>query len=88
VAVYVVANDPVAFAPPTPASSKVLHVTNWVVALTEQPIVPVWRCVPVGAFAGLIVVVEVAHAAVENPMTTASGAIKRKRIRRNTFVSP
>jgi hypothetical protein len=73
VAVYVVANDPVAFAPPTPASSKALHVTNWVVASTEQPIVPVWRCVPVGAFAGLIVVVEVAHAAAAKRATISSG---------------
>jgi hypothetical protein len=87
VAVYVVTNDPVAFVLPTPASSNVLHVTNIVVASAEQPIVPVWRCVPVGAFAGLMVVVEVADAAVANPMITASGAIKRKRIRRNTFVS-
>jgi hypothetical protein len=63
VAEYVVANDPVAFAPPTPPSSNVLHVTNKVLELTEQPIVPVWRCVPVGAFAGSMFVVIAANAA-------------------------
>ncbi len=61
VAEYVVANDPVAFAPPTPASSNVLHVTNKLES-TVQPIVPDWRCVPVGAFAGLNVVVMAATA--------------------------
>jgi hypothetical protein len=88
VAEYVVFSAPVAFALPTPASSNVLHVTNCVVGSTEQPIVPVWRCVPVGAFAGLIFVTIAADAAVENAMTAASGATERKRIRRNTFVSP
>jgi hypothetical protein len=64
VAEYVVANDPVAFAPPTPASSNVLHVTNKVLESTVQPIVPDWRCVPVGAFAGLMFV-EIAAKATE-----------------------
>ncbi len=62
VAEYVVANDPVAFAPPTPPSSNVLHVTNTVLESTEQPIVPVWRCVPVGACVGSILVVWLARA--------------------------
>jgi hypothetical protein len=57
VAEYVVANDPVAFALPTPASWYELHVTNIVVASTEHVAVPTWKWVPVGAFAGLIVVV-------------------------------
>lgn len=56
VAEYVAANDPVAFELPTPFSWNELHVTNRVEELTVQPIVPDWRCVPVGALAGLIVV--------------------------------
>jgi hypothetical protein len=49
--------------------------------------VPDWRCVPVGAFAGLIFVVEAADAAVENAMTAANGIARSKKIRRNTIVS-
>jgi hypothetical protein len=64
VAEYVVANDPVAFAPPTPASSNVLQLTDKVLESTEQPIAPDWRCVPVGAFAGLMFV-EIAAKATE-----------------------
>jgi len=76
VAVYVVTNDPVAFALPTPASSYALHVTN-PDASTEQPMVPVWRCVPVGAAAGSMVVVMAAEAAEAEKATSiiASAAI-------------
>jgi hypothetical protein len=87
VAEYVVSSAPVAFALPTPASSNVLHVTNCVAGSTEQPIVPDWRCVPVGAFAGLIFVVIAADAAVENVMTAANGTVKMNRIRRSIFAS-
>jgi hypothetical protein len=55
VAEYVATNDPVAFVLPTPASSYVLQLT--VRPETEQLGVPVWTCVPVGAAAGLNVVV-------------------------------
>jgi hypothetical protein len=70
---------------PTPASSNELQLTLRL--LTVQVGEPVWTCVPVGAFAGLNVVVDVAEAAVENAMTAANGAVSRKRIRRNTIVS-
>jgi hypothetical protein len=70
VAVYDVTNDPVAFALPTPASSYELHVTNPVVELTEHVAVPRWKCVPVGAAAGLIVVVMAAEAAEADKATS------------------
>jgi hypothetical protein len=57
VAEYVVFNDPIASELPTPASWYELHVTNCVVGSTEHVAVPTWKWVPVGAFAGLIVVV-------------------------------
>jgi hypothetical protein len=62
VAEYVAFNVAVAFALPTPASSYGVHVTR-PVELTEQLIEPVWRCVPVGAFARTMVVVIAARAA-------------------------
>jgi len=88
VAEYVVSSAPVAFELPTPASWYELHVTNCVAVSTEHvAAVPAEKWVPVGAFAGLMVVVEVADAAAENAMTAANGTVKRKRIRRNTIVS-
>jgi hypothetical protein len=86
VAEYVTLRFAVAFVLPTPASSNELHETLRLLS-TVQLGVPVWTCVPVGAFAGLNVVVDVAEAAVENAMTAANGAVSRKRIRRNTIVS-
>ena len=86
VAEYVVSRAPVAFELPTPASWYELHVTNCVEGSTEHvAAVPAEKWVPVGAFAGLIVVA--ADAAAENAMTAANGTVKRKRIRRNTIVS-
>src|SRR6266516_2856433 len=88
VAEYVAPSDPAAFELPTPLSWYELHVTKSVEVSTEHVAdVPCWKWVPVGAFAGLIVVVEVADAAAENAMTAANGTVKRKRIRRNTIVS-
>jgi hypothetical protein len=86
VAEYVVSSAPVAFEPPTPASWYELHVTSCVEVSTEHVAVPK-KWVPVGAFAGLMVVVEVADAAAENAMSAANGTVKRKRIRRITIVS-
>jgi hypothetical protein len=60
VAEYVASNVAVAFVLPTPASSYWVHVTT--PAVTVQPIVPVWRCVPVGAIVGSTVFVIVARA--------------------------
>jgi hypothetical protein len=73
VAVYVVANDPVAFVLPTPASSYELHETNCVAASTVHVAVPTWKWVPSGAFAGLIVVVTAAQAAEAKRATISSG---------------
>jgi len=88
VAEYVVSSAPVAFELPTPASRYELHVTNCVEGSTEHVAdVPAEKWVPVGAAAGLIVVVVAADAAAENAMTAANGTVKRKRIRRNTIVS-
>ena len=73
-----------AFVLPTPASWNELQLTLRLL-LTAQPGVPVWTCVPVGAFAGLTVVA--AEAAAENTMTAANGTARRKRNRRNMIVS-
>jgi hypothetical protein len=71
VAEYVAPSDPVAFELPTPASWYELHVTNCVVGSTEHvAAVPAEKWVPVGAFAGLIVVA--ADAAAENATAAAS----------------
>jgi hypothetical protein len=83
VAEYVALKSARALVLPTPASSNELHET--LRPLTVQLGVPVWTCVPVGAFAGLNTVP--ADAAAENAMTAASGAIKIKRIRRNMVAS-
>src|SRR5215469_1761797 len=86
VAEYVASSAPVAFELPTPASWYELHVTSCVEGSTEHVAdVPAEKWVPVGAFAGLIVVA--ADAAAENAMTAANGTVKRKRILRNTIVS-
>src|SRR2546421_12077774 len=53
-AVHVAFRVAVAFVLPTPASVNPLQVR--VVPLAEHPGVPVFRWVPVGAFAGLVVV--------------------------------
>lgn len=85
VAEYVVSSAPVAFELPTPASWYELHVTNCVEGSTEHvAAVPAEKWVPVGAFAGLIVVA--ADAAVENAMTPAS-AIGRGSRRRSFLMS-
>jgi uncharacterized protein YggE len=86
VAEYVTLKSALAFVLPTPASSNELHET--LRSLTVQLGEPVWTCVPVGAFAGLNVVVGAAHATAEHAMTAANGTVNRKRIRRNTIVSP
>ena len=80
VAAYVALKSAVAFVLPTPASSNELQVTES--PETAQLGVPLWTCVPVGAFAGLVVVA--AEAAVANAMTAAIGSASRMRIRRNT----
>ncbi len=85
VAEYVALKSARALVLPTPASSNELHET--LRPLTVQLGEPVWTCVPVGAFAGLNVVVWLAQAAAENAMTRANGTVNRKRIRRNTIVS-
>jgi hypothetical protein len=50
VAEYVAARETVALVCPTPASSYVVQLTP--VADSVQSMVPVWRCVPEGAFSG------------------------------------
>src|SRR5215467_245503 len=62
VAEYVALRFAVAFVLPTPASSKELHETLPLLP-TVQPGVPVWTWVPVGAAAGLNVVLWLAEAA-------------------------
>jgi hypothetical protein len=84
VAEYVALKFAVALVLPTPASSNELHETLRL-GLTVQPGVPLWTCVPCGAFAGLTTVP--ADAAAENAMTAASGVVKMKRIRRNMGAS-
>ena len=83
VAEYVVSRAPVAFELPTPASWYELHVTSPEESTEHVADVPAWKWVPVGAAAGLIVVV--ADAAAENAMTAANGTARMKRIRRNTI---
>jgi hypothetical protein len=83
VAEYVALSDPVAFELPTPLSWYELHVTSPEESTEHVADVPAWKWVPVGAAAGLIVVV--ADAAAENAMTAANGTARRKRIRRNTI---
>lgn len=85
VAEYFVSSAPVAFELPTPASWYELHVTNCVVGSTEHvAAVPAEKWVPVGAFAGLVVVA--ADAVAENAMTPAS-AIGRGSSRRSFLMS-
>jgi hypothetical protein len=85
VAEYVATSDPVAFELPTPLSWYELHVTSCGEPLTEHVAdVPAWKWVPVGAFAGLIVVT--ADAVAENAMTPAS-AIGRGSSRRSFLMS-
>lgn len=71
VAEYVTLKFPVALALPTPASSYELHET--LRPLTVQLGEPVWTCVPVGAFAGLNVVVWTAQAAAAKRATSSIG---------------
>src|SRR5712691_1648380 len=85
VAEYVALRSACALVLPTPASWNELHET--LRPLTVQPGEPVWTCVPVGAFAGLNIVV-LADAAPVSAMTAAKGTASRNRIRRNTIVSP
>src|SRR5215213_8421216 len=70
-----------ALLPPTPANSNVVQVTSWVVASTLQLIVPVCRCVPVGAAAGLMEVVIAACAVVDETKNASSADARMNRIR-------
>jgi hypothetical protein len=70
VAEYVALNDAVALVLPTPASVNPVHVGA--LPETEQLAVPDLKCVPVGAFAGLIVVLDVAAATAGNATAAAT----------------
>ena len=72
VAEYVALRSARALVLPTPASSNELHETLRLL-LTVQVGEPVWTCVPVGAFAGLIVVVWAAQAAEAKRATSSIG---------------
>jgi hypothetical protein len=84
VAEYVVSSAPVAFELPTPASWYELHVTSCVEGSTEHvAAVPAEKWVPVGAFAGLIVV---AADATAGNATAATTTVARARSRKGVLI--
>ena len=72
VAEYVADKLAVTLLLPTPASVNPLQVTEPVLELTEQLAAPDLKCVPFGAFAGLVFVLCVAPATAGNAAAAAT----------------